>query len=408
MSPTTPFKFKMAVVTGTRAEYGLLYWLMKEIQNDPDIQLQLIVTGMHLSPEFGLTYQLIEADGFKIDAKVEMLLSTDSAAGITKSVGLGMIGFADALQRLSPDILILLGDRFELLAAAQAALIQKIPLAHIHGGELSEGAIDDAIRHSITKMSHLHFVAAEIYQKRVIQLGEHPERVFNVGAPGLERIAKLKLLAQSELEKKINFQLGTQNFLVTYHPETIHSNENKSALIALFCALDHFPQAKLIFTKANADEMGRLINLEIDQYILKRNQRAISYVTLGDINYLSLLQFVDVVIGNSSSGLIEVPYFHKPTVNIGNRQLNRLRASSVINCQAKKNAIITAIERALSAEFQMTLKNMTSPYKQDNTANKIKNILKKTNLKKIIHKHFYDIQINLREFHEKKQNLHYS
>src|SRR3990167_2599932 len=321
---TNPSAYKIAIVTGTRAEYGLLFCLMKEIQNDPEIELQLIVTGTNLSPEFGSTYQLIEADGFKIDAKVEMLLSTDSAVGITKSVGLGIIGFSDTLQKLSPNILILLGDRFEILAAAQAALIQKIPLAHIHGGELSEGAIDDAIRHCITKMSHLHFVATETYRKRVIQLGEHPERVFNVGAPGLERIANAKLLDRHELEEKLNIQLGTQNFLITYHPATINPSENEPALTALFSALDHFPRAKLIFTKANSDEMGRLINLQIDQYVLKNNHRAASYITLGDINYLSLLQFVDAVIGNSSSGLIEVPYFHKPTINIGNRQLNRV------------------------------------------------------------------------------------
>ena len=397
--------YKIAVVTGTRAEYGLLFCLMKEIQNDPEIELQLIVTGTHLSPEFGSTYQLIEADGFKIDAKVEMLLSTDSAVGITKSVGLGIIGFSDTLQKLSPNILILLGDRFEILAAAQAALIQKIPLAHIHGGELSEGAIDDAIRHCITKMSHLHFVATETYRKRVIQLGEHPERVFNVGAPGLERIANSQLLDRHELEEKLNFQLGTQNFLITYHPATINPSENEPALTALFSALDHFPRAKLIFTKANSDEMGRLINLQIDQYVLKNNHRAASYITLGDINYLSLLQFVDAVIGNSSSGLIEVPYFHKPTINIGNRQSNRLRASSVIDCQTTENAIITAIERALSNEFQLAIKNTQSPYKKDSTANKIKTILKKTNFKQIIHKHFYDI--NLREINE-KENLYHS
>ena len=391
MPANNPSACKIAIVTGTRADYGLLFWLMKAIHHDADTELQLIVTGMHLSPEFGSTYQLIEMDGFKIDAKIEMLLSSDSAVGITKSIGLGIIGFADTLQKLSPHILVLLGDRFEILAAAQAALIQKIPIAHIHGGELSEGAVDDSIRHAVTKMSHLHFVASEPYRKRVIQLGEQPRNVFNVGAPGLERISNSTLLERHALEKKLDFQFGTQNFLITYHPNTVNPTENEAALSALFSALDHFPKAKLIFTKANADEMGRLVNSQIEQYVLNNNHRAAAYITLGDVNYLSLLQFVDVVIGNSSSGLIEVPYFQKPTINIGNRQANRLRASSVIDCQTTKNSIITAIERALSHEFQITLKNILSPYQQDNTAHKIKDILKKADLKKIIHKHFHDI-----------------
>ena len=253
-------KIKIAVVTGTRAEYGLLYWLMREIQEDSELELQIVVTGMHLSPEFGLTHKFIEKDGFNINAKVEMLLSSDTSVGTAKSIGLGIIGFTDTFAKLSPDIIVLLGDRFESLAVAQVALVQKIPIAHIHGGELSEGAIDDAIRHSITKMSHLHFVAAEPYRKRVIQLGENPDKVFNVGSPGLERIKKIKLLTQNELEKNIGFSLGKLNFLITYLPTTLNIEEDILILKALFKVLDNFPEAKIIFTKANADESGRLIN----------------------------------------------------------------------------------------------------------------------------------------------------
>ncbi|EKD71482.1 MAG: UDP-N-acetyl-D-glucosamine 2-epimerase, UDP-hydrolysing [uncultured bacterium] len=386
-------KRKIAVVTGARAEYGLLHWLMREIQEDPELELQVIATGMHLSPEFGLTYQFIEADGFTIDAKVEMLLSSDTAIGTAKSIGLGIIGFTDALAKLIPDMIVLLGDRFEALAVAQAALVQKIPLAHIHGGELSEGAIDDAIRHSITKMSHLHFVAAEPYRKRVIQLGENPERVFNVGAPGLERIERTKLLKRKEWEKKVGFSLGKINFLVTYLPSTLDTKDDIITLEALFNALDKFPEAKIIFTKANSDELGRLINAKIDEYVSHNAKRAASYVTLGDLNYLSLLQFVDVVIGNSSSGLIEVPYFKKPTINIGNRQSNRLRASSVIDCSGNKNEIVDAIKKALSNEFKKTLENTISSYDQDKTANKIKTIIKNIDLEKILIKRFNDLSM---------------
>ena len=382
-------KRKIAVITGSRAEYGLLSNLMREIRNDSDLELQVIATGMHLSPEFGSTYRLIEQDGFTIRAKVEMLMSSDSAVGTAKSIGLGVISFADTFSQLSPDLIVLLGDRFESLAAAQAALVQKIPLAHIHGGELSEGAIDDAIRHSITKMAHLHFVAAETYRKRVVQLGENPDRVFNYGAPGLERIGKMSLLDKESLEKEKNFQFGKLNFLVTYHPETLE--ENQHIICDILEAIDSFKKAKIIFTKSNADEAGRLINTKIDEYVSKNPHRAVSYVTLGDLNYLSLLQHIDVVIGNSSSGLIEVPYFRKPTVNIGNRQRGRLRALSVIDCDGNVTDMIAAINKALSSEFQAQLKKTSCPYYQDATAKKIKNHLKEVNIKKILIKKFHDI-----------------
>jgi UDP-hydrolysing UDP-N-acetyl-D-glucosamine 2-epimerase len=386
-------KRKIAIVTGTRAEYGLLYWLMREIQEDPELELQIIATGMHLSPEFGLTYKLIEADGFHIDAKIEMLLSSDTAIGTAKSMGLGIIGFTDALSKLCPDIVVLLGDRFESLSVAQATLVQKIPLAHIHGGELSEGAIDDAIRHSITKMSHLHFVAAEPYRKRVIQLGENPERVFNFGAPGLERITRAKLLTRDALQNVLGFEFGKLNFVVTYLPATLEINENAKAVQNLFTALNAFPEAQVIFTKANADEAGRFVNAKIDEYVSNNPHRTAAYVTLGDLNYLSLLQFIDAAIGNSSSGLIEVPYFCKPTINIGNRQANRLRATSVIDCSIDSEQIIEAIKKALSKEFGQILKTTISPYKQDNTANAIKSVIKSVDLKKIVMKRFNDLVI---------------
>lgn len=393
-------KRKIAVVTATRAEYGLLYWLMREIKDDPDLELQVIVTGMHLSPEFGSTYQFIEQDGFAIDAKIEMLLSSDNAIGTAKSMGLCVIGFADALSKLMPDIIVLLGDRYESLAIAQTALVLKIPLAHIHGGELSEGAIDDAIRHSITKMSHLHFVAAEPYRKRVMQLGENPQTIFNFGAPGLERITRIELLKRNEWEDKFNIKLAKLNFLVTYLPETLSIEKNAEVLQSLFDALDLFPEAKIIFTKANSDEAGRYINKKIDEYVSHNSERALSYVTLGDHNYLSLLQHIDVVIGNSSSGLIEVPYFKKPTVNIGNRQASRLRASSVIDCAGNLEDITHAIKQALLPEFNKNLQNMNLLYKKDNTASKIKLILKKVDLKQILIKRFYNLNIDKEIQHE--------
>lgn len=365
---------------------------MREIQKDPALELQVVVTGMHLSPEFGLTYKLIEKDGFKIDAKVEMLLSSDTAVGVAKSVGLGVIGFTDIFAKLAPDIIVLLGDRYECLAAVQVALILKIPVAHIHGGELSLGAMDDSIRHSITKMSCLHFVAAEAYRQRVIQLGELPENVFNAGTPGLERIARFKLLSRSALEKEKNFKLGKLNFLVTYHSATLDIKRNVKILNVLFKALDTFPEAMIIFTKANSDEAGRLINSKIDEYVRHHPKRAVSFITMGDLNYLSLLQFIDVVIGNSSSGIIEVPYFRKPTVNIGSRQENRLRASSIIDCKGDDaEEVINAIKRALSKRFKQGLKKMTLAYRQDRTASKIRNILKNVDLKKIILKRFHDL-----------------
>ncbi|MFH2047120.1 MAG: UDP-N-acetylglucosamine 2-epimerase [Pseudomonadota bacterium] len=384
-------KRKICVVTGTRAEYGLLYWLMKEIQDDPELKLQIIATGMHLSPEFGLTYQIIEADGFQIDEKVEMLLSSDTSVGITKSLGLGIIGFADAIARQKPDIMVVLGDRFEILAASQAAMIARIPIAHIHGGEATEGAIDEAIRHAITKMSHFHFTAAEPYRKRVVQLGEVPERVMNYGAPGLDNIKKMKLLSKTSFEKAIDFQLGKLSFLVTYHPETLSNTRPEKVFNELLNAIDKFPEASIVFTKANADAAGRIINHYIEKYVEKNPVRAKVFTSMGQLLYLNAVKNADVIIGNSSSGIIEAPAFHKPTVNIGQRQQGRLKADSVIDCKEKEQAIVDAITKGLSTEFKKILRNTKNPYGQGNASLKIKEYLKKVSLKNILMKKFYDV-----------------
>lgn len=383
---------KVCVVTGTRAEYGLLYWLMREIKDDPELDLQIIATGMHLSPEFGLTYRVIEEDGFAIDEKVEMLLSSDSPVGITKSLGLGVIGFADALDRLRPNIIVLLGDRYEILAAAQAALIARIPIAHIHGGEATEGSIDEAIRHSITKMAHVHFVAAEPFRNRVMQLGEDPDKVFTVGAPGLDNIVKLKLLNRSEFESSIGFKLGELNFLVTYHPVTLHKEDPRRAVTELFTALDHFPDARIIFTKSNSDTDGRIIGQMIDRYVAERPARAIAVTSLGQLRYISAIKHMDIVIGNSSSGLIEVPFMKKPTINIGDRQRGRLNALSVIDCDETAEQIIGAVNKALLLDFQSSLSEVTSLYGDGHSSPRIKARLKAVDLDGILMKHFYELQ----------------
>ncbi|MDD3363423.1 MAG: UDP-N-acetylglucosamine 2-epimerase [Syntrophomonas sp.] len=382
-------KRKICVVTGTRADYGLLYWLMKEIQADEDLKLQIVATGMHLSPEFGLTYKIIEEDGFKIDEKVEMLLSSDTPVGIAKSIGLATIGFADVLERLKPDLLVILGDRFEILAAAQAAMVARIPIAHLAGGELTEGVIDEAIRHSITKMSHLHFVANETYRQRVIQLGENPERVFNYGESALDNIKRLKLLDREALEQAIKFKLKPTVFLVTYHPVTLYDNPEQ-AMSALLQALDQFPEASIIFTKPNADTNGRVLIKMIDEYVENQSSRAKTFTSMGQLLYLSAIKNADVVIGNSSSGLTEVPALNRPTVNIGNRQKGRLKASSVIDCEENEEQIISAIQKALSTDFQASLRQVLSPYEEGNVSLRIKEHLKTVALEGITRKEFYD------------------
>lgn len=385
-------KRKICVVTGTRAEYGLLYWLMKEIQADDELELQIIATGQHLSSEFGLTYKNIEADGFVINAKVEMLLSSDSPVGIAKSVGLGTISFADALARLQPDIMVLLGDRFEALAAAQTAMILRIPIAHIHGGETTEGAIDEAIRHSITKMSQIHFVSEPEYRDRVIQLGENPESVFEVGAVGIDNIVRLKLLSLQDLEKQINFSLGKKFFLVTYHPETLTGKSSVEALKTLFAVLDEFSEYKLIFTQANSDAGGRIINEQIEAYAKKNKERVLLVKSLGQLRYLSAMKLCAAVVGNSSSGLLEAPVLHVPTINIGDRQKGRKRYPSVIDCNEDKQRLLSAIQSLRDSKFLQKIKSMEIPHTDGKIAIIMKNILKQAELSNICQKKFYDLK----------------
>lgn len=386
-------KKKVCVVSGTRAEYGLLFWTMKSLQDNPLIDLYVCVTGMHLSPEFGLTYRQIENDGFKIDQKIEMLLSSDSSVGISKSIGLGIIGFAEFYERINPDWVLVLGDRYEIFSAVTAAMISRIPIAHCHGGEATEGLIDEAIRHAITKMSHLHFTSTEEYRNRVIQLGEHPDRVFHVGALGIENINRLPLQAKEEFEESIHFKLGDINFLVTFHPVTLENETAEKQFSDLLAALDQFPDAKIIFTKPNADNDGRIIIQLIDNYVKRNPLKTSAFISLGQLRYLSAIKHCQVVIGNSSSGLIEVPSFKKPTINIGDRQKGRILADSVISCETNQESIVRAIELALSSEFQIKLKDIINPYGVKNSSDVIVQTLLDTPQKNILKKEFYNLPV---------------
>lgn len=381
-------KRKVCVVTGTRAEYGLLYWTMKAIDDSEVLDLQIIVTGMHLSPEFGLTYKDLEKDGFSIDRKIETLLSGDTTAAISKSIGLGLISFSEAFIELKPDVILVLGDRFEIFSAAAAAMVGRIPIAHCHGGESTQGLIDEPIRHSITKMSQIHFTSTNEYRNRVIQLGEQPENVFNVGALGIENINRLQLLDESDFISSIKFDYrGSKLFLVTFHPVTLENSSAFEQFNSLLLVLDQFIDAKIIFTKANADTDGRVINQMIDDYVKSNSERSCVFTSLGQVRYLSALKFVDVVIGNSSSGLIEVPSFNKPTVNIGDRQLGRIKASSVFDCAADYVSILKAIEHALDSTFVKVI----NPYGVENPSSAIVDVLENISLQEILKKKFYDL-----------------
>ena len=384
-------KRRITVFTGSRAEYGLLQGLMKSIAASSQFELQIIASGMHLSPEFGETWKVIEDDGFHIDAKVEMLLSSNTSIGTAKSMGLGTIGFADALARLQPDLLIVLGDRFEALAVAQAALVMNIPIAHIHGGEISEGAYDDAIRHAITKMACLHFTAAEPYRKRVIQLGENPAHVHQVGAVGVDQILDFTPLTLDQLSQCLGFPLKQPYFVVTYHPVTVGNEDPVASFAALLEALDSFPDHQVIITHPNADHGGRSIIALIEHYAQPQPARVLALPSLGTQRYGSALKYCEVMIGNSSSGLIEAPACHKPSVNIGIRQQGRLAAESVIQCTPDSTSIAKAIATALSADFQMKARQTVNPYGSGQATARIMEILQKPWPK--LPKRFHDLPI---------------
>ncbi len=373
-------KRTIAVFTGSRAEYGLLYWLLKELKGCRAVTLQLIVSGMHLSKDFGDTWRHIEADGFSIDSKVEMLLSSDTPVGTAKSVGLGTIGLADSLQNLNPDILVILGDRFEALAAAQAAMILGIPIAHLHGGEITEGAYDDTIRHAITKMASLHFVAAEPYRKRVIQMGEAPATVFNVGALGLEHVLRTPRLSLDELAQELSFPLRKPFFMVTYHPVTLLDEDPGQGMGEILAALDHFPEHQAILTYPNADNGGRALIPMLNEYARNNPERVVAIQSMGSKRYLSALAESAAVIGNSSSGIIEAPSFGVPTVNIGTRQQGRLAANSVLHCAPQAQSITACISQALSAEHISLSAKKSNPYGQGRTARQIAHVLKRADL----------------------------
>ena len=387
-------KRKICIVTGSRAEYGLLYWLIKEVDSDQYLELQLIVTGMHLSPEFGLTYREIEKD-FKINKKINIDLSSDTSVGISRSMGIAQKSIAESYTELKPDIIVVLGDRYEIFSAVSAAMIANIPIAHIHGGEATEGLIDESIRHCITKMSQLHFTAAEEYMKRVIQLGENPTRVFNVGGTGIENIKRLKLLSKNKFENLINFKLNKKNILVTFHPVTLENNTSGKQFKNLLDAIDDLKETNIIFTKTNSDLYGKSINLMIDEYTSKNSDKSVAITSMGQLNYLSALQYMDFIIGNSSSGLLEVPSFKIGTINIGDRQNGRVKAKSVIDCLPDKKSIKRAIKKIYSKEFNKILKNVKNPYDNGYASKKIIKVLKTVSLDNILKKVFFNIKINL-------------
>ncbi len=388
-------KRKICFITGSRAEYGMLYWLIKEVESDPELELQIIATGAHLSPEFGLTYKEIIGDGFAINEKIEILLSSDTSVGVGKSMGLALISFSECFCRMKPDIVVGMGDRFELLAAMTAAMVSRIPIAHLSGGETTQGAMDEAIRHSLTKMSHLHFTSNSQYRKRVIQMGESPDRVFNFGEVGLENVRRMNHLSRQDLEKDLKISLKKRNIVVTYHPVTLEKECAASQIQSLLAALDELDDMFIVFTMPNADLEGRLIAQRIKDYVRANNHKSAFFTSLGRLRYLSLLKHVDAVVGNSSSGIVEAPSYKIGTINIGDRQLGRMQSSSVINCRPEKTEILAAFAELYSEKFRSSLSNVENPYGDGWTAVKIKKVLKEFDLDNIIKKVFFDIDFDV-------------
>lgn len=391
---------RICVLTATRAEYGLLKNVIVKLQNARDMEVNVVATGMHLSPEFGLTYREIEADGIPIHKKIEILLSADSPSAISKTMGLALIQFADYFAEYQPDLLLVLGDRYETLAVCMAAMNQRIPIAHLYGGETTEGAVDEAIRHAITKLSYLHFTSTEEYRHRVIQLGENPGRVFTVGAMGIENIMSQRLMTRAELEESIQFSLEGAYAVVTFHPVTLESGSEREQAEALFTAFDQLAQRdrreqrmplRYVITKANADAGGRIINEMIDDYASARDT-VFAIDSLGMKRYLSALKYCSMVIGNSSSGLLEAPSFHIPTVNIGNRQKGRLQGDTIINCAPETEAICKAMDQARDPVVREAMAQAVNPYGDGNTSDKILEILARWDVRdQQLKKKFYDV-----------------
>jgi UDP-hydrolysing UDP-N-acetyl-D-glucosamine 2-epimerase len=379
---------KICFVTGSRADFGLLVWPMRAIQQTAGLKLQLIATGMHLSPEFGYTISHIRDEGFAVDDTVESLLSSDSGVGVAKSVGIGVIGFADAFARLQPDLVVVLGDRFETFAAAQAAMFMRLPMAHLFGGDVTEGAVDESTRHSISKMSHLHFTSNRDSTRRLMQLGENPARIHTIGSPGIDAIKRLKLMDRETVGREVGMPLGPRNMLVTFHPLTIETGHSVNALDELFAALSILdPQWRLFFTLANADAEGRALNNRIKAFVASR-PNAIAVASLGQLRYISLMNQVDVVVGNSSSGVLEAPSLNVPSVDIGDRQKGRERASSVFNTPAERNAIVAAISKAAIHGRQPTV----SPYGDGESSQRFADVIAAVpDFRELLKKGFYDL-----------------
>lgn len=381
-------KKKICIATGTRAEYGLLNPLMTLIKKDKSFELQIVATAMHLSPEFGMTINEISKDGFKVNEKIEMLLSADTDTAVVKAMGLAMITASEVFNRLKPDLLVILGDRFEMLAIVTTAYLMNIPIAHIAGGETTEGAFDEGIRHSITKMSSLHFAATEVYKKRVIQLGENPKTVFNVGALGLDNIKSMKLLSRKELEKNLKLNFDGKSALITFHPVTLDKESPKRQFEKVLKALEKFPDLKLIFTMPNSDTGGREI-IELIKSFTAKNQNAYAFTNLGQKRYLSTLKNVDLVIGNSSSGIVEVPFMGIPTVNVGDRQKGRIMNESIINVKCETATIEAGIKKALS--IKRNSKKIANLYGNGTAAKQMLSAIKKNINNISTKKTFYDI-----------------
>ncbi len=390
MKMSTSDQIKICLVTGTRAEFGLLKNLIKKFNNDAEINLSLLVTGSHLSPFHRETINEIIEEGFEIKSKIYLELDSDTAQSISNATANGVKGFSEVFCQLKPNLLLVLGDRYEILSAVLPACFHNIPIAHIHGGERTEGLIDESIRHAITKFSHLHFVASEVYRKRVIQLGENPKRVFNVGGLGVDAINELILLNKNQLSDKLNISFSKRNLLVTYHPETLDNQLSKIGIDEILKSLNKIEETTLIFTLPNADQNNIYIVEKINEFVKNKNN-SYSFNSLGQLNYFSLLKICDGIIGNSSSGLLEVPFFKKATINIGNRQKGRLKANSVIDCPSKENDILKSIDRIYSEDFKKILRKVKSPYGEPGAPDKILDTIKTTDFNNLIKKNFYDL-----------------